>query len=140
MSTQCRIAKQLEDRTFRAATVHYDGYPSHMANVILEHFNSSEKVDLITSVNMESITNSGEVVPEDEANGFEIEPIDIFPDWESLLEERLENKPVLGVAHTYIYSNGKWFGHYPYAVMDPVPLEEYEEFLIKNSGEEDVSW
>jgi hypothetical protein len=74
---------------------------------------------------------------------FEWEEVEEYESYTNLLDgiEKKRRKRVLGVAHTYIFDEGKWWGHYPYSAMNPVPIEEYIGFLKVNSGEEeDVEW
>ena len=45
MSTRCYIAKQIGDNTYRTIFCHYDGYLEHCGAILLDAYNTPEKVD-----------------------------------------------------------------------------------------------
>lgn len=142
MSTQCRIAKQLNDGSFIGVTVHYDGYPSGVGNEILRHFNSSDGADFLTRGHIETIRR-GEVkfIEEDDPGAFEFSLPEEIQNWEGVLEGKDKNgQYLLGVAHTYIFADGTLFAHYPYCAMDPVPLENYIDCLKEMHPDDDYTW
>lgn len=125
------------DGTYKASTVHYDGYPSHMVPILSGDFNDEKKAEFLMTSNLECIERNGaptfilENVHSE--RGFEYEKPDVFPDLESLLTQTIESQEVLGVAHTYFFEDGEWYGHYSYApTMKPQKLERYQKYLSKH--------
>lgn len=45
MSTNCLIAKQVGNDSYLTIYCHSDGYPSYTGNMLLEHYNTPEKVN-----------------------------------------------------------------------------------------------
>ena len=50
MSTRSQIAKMLPDGKVNSIYCHSDGYPSHNGELLLNHYNSEEKVDALLAL------------------------------------------------------------------------------------------
>jgi hypothetical protein len=56
MATRSTIVKKNEDGSYTGIYCHWDGYPSHNGKILLENYNSQEKVDsLIALGNISSL-------------------------------------------------------------------------------------
>ena len=59
MGTRSRIGIQMEDDTIRSIYCHWDGYPSHNGKLLLEHYNTDEKIhELIKLGSLSSLHES----------------------------------------------------------------------------------
>lgn len=123
MSTQCRIAIQRSNGKFEGITVHYDGYPSRIANVISRRYRHLEDIERLISLgNLSHFNHDDSPVIAIEKDGFELAPNDIFETKTDMLDQK---GGVLGVAYTYFFDEfGKWYGYYHYSAHDPMSLEE----------------
>jgi hypothetical protein len=146
MSTQCRIARQLPDGTYRGVTCHFDGYPSNIVPT-LKLVKESE-IDNLLSKDMlvfrrEWVKKGKETVLEAYIE-YEYDDADfhLFNTLQDLLESKSTNGFGLGVAHTYIYKDGQWFGHYPYYDMEIQPIDNYIPYLKEfcSDGDDDIEW
>lgn len=45
MATRCAIGRKLEDGTIEAIYCHFDGYPEHTGKLLVERYNTEEKVE-----------------------------------------------------------------------------------------------
>lgn len=50
MSATSQIIVRLQDGSYRGVYCHFDGYPSDVGKVLLEHYNSQELAELVTSM------------------------------------------------------------------------------------------
>ena len=50
MGTQCYIAKQIGDDKYRTIYCHFDGYPEHCGAILLDAYNTPEKLDELLSL------------------------------------------------------------------------------------------
>ena len=56
MATRSNIAMQQEDGTFRQIYCHWDGYPSNNGNILLSHYQNTDKVkQLLDGGNLSSL-------------------------------------------------------------------------------------
>lgn len=114
MGTRSSIGIQNEDGTILAAYCHWDGYPSHNGALLLEHYNTEEKVRELLSFG--NISSLGEKIgtkhdfsnpPKDETNFYGRDRDE--------KDQDAENFPGLfswangmGVAYYYLFTNGEW--------------------------------
>ena len=57
MATRATIAIQNEDFTVNSIYTHWDGYPSHMGTMMLNHYNTRKKVEKLISMGNASSIN-----------------------------------------------------------------------------------
>lgn len=69
MSTRSQIAYRDSDDVIHSAYCHYDGYPSHVGAILLEHYNSIDKVKEL--VDKGAISALGEKCDKPEGHTFE---------------------------------------------------------------------
>lgn len=137
MATECRIARKMPNGMYRGVVCHYDGYPRHMVNTLLDFFNSGDLAEYLTTAHIKKIFCSQVEFIAPDNTVFEYKLPDFFEDRKNLLEQNAKSGPVLGVAHTYFFEDGKWWAHYPYRPdVEPVLLEEYSGDLIESMEKE----
>ena len=81
MSTRSMIAFQDADDSCYAVYCHFDGYVSHMGDMLVRHFNSMDKaVDLVNEGELRSLTenSNGEVVLEHFEANFDEREIEYY--------------------------------------------------------------
>ena len=71
MSTNSRIA--IEDQTGKVRSIycHWDGYPSHHGPILLDHYNTQEKVESLIALGAISSLDENVEIPEGVAHNFE---------------------------------------------------------------------
>ena len=50
MATRSRIAMEMEDKTVVSIYCHWDGYPSHNGQTLIDHYNTPEKVKALIAL------------------------------------------------------------------------------------------
>ena len=50
MATRSRIAMEMEDKTVVSIYCHWDGYPSHNGRILIDHYNTHEKVKALIAL------------------------------------------------------------------------------------------
>jgi hypothetical protein len=70
MATRSRIA--IEDQTGKVRSIycHYDGYPSNNGRILLEHFQTQEKVESLIELGSISSLNKNAEIPEGVTHSF----------------------------------------------------------------------
>ena len=136
MATRALIGIQLEDESILGVYHHWDGYPQWLGKVLMEQYNTKEKVSkLIDGGNMSSCWSNeiwGEKLPEGQ----------FAPEYYTARGESLEdNAPTLykdlnkmcvdadnnyGVEYVYHFVDGAWKCHELNYSPDPNMIREVE--------------
>lgn len=102
MSTRCYIVKKIDEEFYLYNYIHHDGYPSYVGRILLECYNTEEKVDKLF------LNSSGFSCLEE--NPDNLEPYETafrcMP--ESDFEQPITNL-FDAVDYVYIWKNGKWY-------------------------------
>lgn len=64
MSTNCYITVKVNDDLYKTVYCHFDGYPSHVGNMLINHYNSKEKALAIIELGDLSSLNKSIECPE----------------------------------------------------------------------------
>lgn len=123
MSTPALIAIRKPDESIEAIYVHWDGYPSHTGNILLNHYNTYEQVEhLINLGNLSSIEKYPDP-PKGQTHTFD-NPLDDIcvaycrdrkEPFESLRLPKLSVGATIremsrcGVCYLYLFENNKWY-------------------------------
>lgn len=120
MSTRSSIAIVEANGEVKSVYCHHDGYPECNGRILLEHYNTEEKVrDLIALGSLSSL--GARVAPErDEAHSFDNPVMDVTVAYHRDRDEPLEmsnhkslkdfgeNLIMLGAEYAYVWKNGTW--------------------------------
>ena len=119
MATRSRIGLMLEDETIKHSYCHFDGYPDGVGSILVQHYNTQEKVEELLSYGDMSYLTS-ELHPEGE-HSFEKpeQGVTVFynrdrgeTDVDSVvttMDEYLSVKYASCIDYQYVYSGGQWW-------------------------------
>ena len=100
MSTRSTISVQLDTGRIRQSYCHYDGYLNHVGRILIEHFNTQELAEYITSLGeIRSLETDGGI---ETFTNIEV-PSRLFND-----EEHYQEKCYFQ-SYNYLFKNGKWW-------------------------------
>ena len=71
MATRSRIAIEDQDGTVRSIYCHWDGYPEHHGPILLEHYQTQEKVESLIALGSISSLNENVEIPEGVTHNFD---------------------------------------------------------------------
>lgn len=71
MATRSRIAIEDQDGTVRSIYCHWDGYPDHHGPILLEHYQTQEKVESLIALGSISSLNKNVEIPEGVTHNFD---------------------------------------------------------------------
>ena len=71
MATRSRIAIEDQDGTVRSIYCHWDGYPEHHGPILLEHYQTQEKVESLIELGAISSLHKNVEIPEGVIHNFE---------------------------------------------------------------------
>jgi len=104
MATRSVIFKETQKGIVVGKYIHWDGYPSHVGNILNECYNTDNKVNLLFS-HPNYISSLGETIEDtdfrDEDMGWS-KPIKITDVFEGAAESWVE--------WIYLYKDGQWYG------------------------------
>ncbi len=106
MSTNSTIARYdpVGDKFF-SVYCHWDGYPSHNGAILLEHYNSEEKIEALLEYG--SISGLGETLEECKFHSRDMAE-ELEHPIESDTEQDLIDVGKDNGTYTYLFRNGKW--------------------------------
>lgn len=149
MSTRSSIAIKQADGTVRAMYCHHDGYLDHVGRMLLNHYNTEERIkalldlgdisslhEYLSKEEQESGDKPGRVCfvyARDGEETEEITPNRLYPDRESFQNDA----PIwYGAEYLYLFDDGKWYVFIVYAKAKFKGWHELtEDFIDKMEGE-----
>ena len=94
MATRSYIGKRLEDGKIRYIYCHFDGYPSHNGEILVEHYTTEDKVT--------ALVNLGAM------RSLESNPSDCQVYGEDYYEGNMEDFLDGSVSYYYLFDKGEW--------------------------------
>ena len=136
MSTRSYIGKEVGSNQYKAMYCGHDGYLDHVGRILLECYNTSERVDRLIALN--EINALGERLPNESGEGGVTEPYQDARPAEVLTKEELEDLARNMFAADYIYlftKEEKWMCfRYGSADSQWYDLEEILQDTLSLSG------
>ncbi len=119
MATRSRIGLMLEDGTIKHSYCHFDGYPDGVGSILVQHYNTEDKVkELLSFGDMSYLTSVLHPEGEHSFNNPE-EGVTVFysrdrgeTDVDSVttsMDEYLSVKYSSCIDYQYVYSGGQWW-------------------------------
>lgn len=117
MATRSTIAIKHDDGTIRVIYCHWDGYPSNNGRILLEHYNTPEKINALLDLGAVSILAPSMQCPaghtfDTQKDGYTVFYIRDRGESEAVCKaavlpnEKEYNKT--GEEYNYLFKNGKW--------------------------------
>lgn len=117
MATRSTIAIKNDDGSIRVIYCHWDGYPSNNGKLLLEHYNTPEKINALLDLGAVSVLRSSIKCPDghtfddpaDDCTIFYIrdrgEPVE---ECKAVVLPNQAEYDKTGEEYNYLFSNGKW--------------------------------
>lgn len=115
MGTRARILKKTGESSYLGIHLNYDGYPEHAGKILLEHWNTQEKVDFL--IGLGDISSLGPTREDTEPY------TDLGESFEDVRPLPFSNTSMSG--HVYIFIENQW--HYRYGYTTRLLVDEFEK-------------
>ena len=107
MATRCSIGIKTKDNKFKAIYCHWDGYPEHTGQVLVEHYNDEEQIEKLFELGDLSFidTTLDTCIAYHRDRGEKLHPARVF----ETEKEMCDHFSDCWCEYFYIFKNGKWY-------------------------------